>query len=126
MILSISTAEPSSCQRTVTLYGEKTETQRNVFRMLLKFRSTLARFLAGRWSFFGLGSEKKWHGIYSDKSDGNWDRTAEMIMVQLNAESGHPIFSASSVLERVDLRSKGHGKKSTAQRIEQKLSRRFS
>ena len=30
----------------MTLYRERTETQRNVFRILLKFRSTLAGFLA--------------------------------------------------------------------------------
>ena len=46
MNLSISTAESSSCQCMMTLYGEKTETQRSVFRILLKIRSTLAGFLA--------------------------------------------------------------------------------
>ena len=29
------------------------------------------RFLLGRWSFWGLGSEKKWYGTYSDKPDGD-------------------------------------------------------
>ena len=29
------------------------------------------RFLLGRWSFFGLGSEKNWYGTYSDKPDGD-------------------------------------------------------
>ena len=32
----------------------------------------------------------------SDKPDGNWDRTADMMILQLTAESGHPIFRASS------------------------------
>ena len=36
-----------------------------------------------------------------------------MMILQLNTESGHPTFRASSVFERGDLRSKGHGKKST-------------
>ena len=36
-----------------------------------------------------------------------------MIFLQLTAESGHPLFRASSAFERVDLGSKGHGKKST-------------
>ena len=40
-------AESSSSQCIfMTLYGEKTETQKNVFRILLKFRSMLAGFLA--------------------------------------------------------------------------------
>ena len=35
------------------------------------------RFLHGRWSFWGPGSEKKWDWTYSDKPDGDWDKTAE-------------------------------------------------
>ena len=35
-----------------------------------------------------------------------------MMMLQLNTESGHPIFRASSASEKGDPRSKGHGKKS--------------
>ena len=29
------------------------------------------RFLLGRWSFLGPGSEKKWCGTYSDEPDGD-------------------------------------------------------
>ena len=54
------------------------------------------RFPRGRWSFLGPGSEKKWNETYSDKSDGNCDRTAEMVMLQLHTESGHPIFRATN------------------------------
>ena len=32
------------------------------------------RFLLGRWSFLGPGSEKKWYGTYSDKPDSDWTR----------------------------------------------------
>ena len=39
------------------------------------------RFLLGRWSFFGPESEKTWYGTYSDKPDGDWDRTAERMML---------------------------------------------
>ena len=35
------------------------------------------------------------------------------MILQLNTESGHPIFRASNVFERRELGSKGHGKKST-------------
>ena len=35
------------------------------------------------------------------------------MILQLNTESGHPIFGASSAFERGDLGSKRHGKKST-------------
>ena len=49
------------------------------------------RFLLGRWSFLGLGSEKKWYGTYSDKLDGDWDKTSERMMLNF-AERCHPIF----------------------------------
>ena len=53
------------------------------------------RFMLGLWSFSGLWSEKKWYGTYSDKPDGKWDKTAERMMLNF-AESGHPIFRATS------------------------------
>ena len=40
------------------------------------------------------------YGTYSDKPDGNWERTAEMMMVQLHTESSHPIFRAFCAFER--------------------------
>ena len=39
-----------------------------------------------------------------------WDKTAEGIMLNF-AESGHPVFRASSALERGELKSKGKGVK---------------
>ena len=58
-----------------------------------------------------LGSEKKWYGTYSDKPVGDWVEIAELMMLNF-AESGHPIFRATSSLERGELRSKAKGKKS--------------
>ena len=57
------------------------------------------RFLLGRWSFLGAGSEKTFHGTYSAKPGGDWDRTAERRMLNF-AESGHPIFRATSAVKR--------------------------
>ena len=34
------------------------------------------RFGAGQWSFFGLGSEKKWYSTSEDGPQGEWDRIA--------------------------------------------------
>ena len=67
------------------------------------------RFLRGHWSFLGPGSEKKSYGT-SDKPDGVWDRMAEEMLLNFS-ESGHPIFRATSALERRELRSKVGGKK---------------
>ena len=69
------------------------------------------RFGAGQWSFLGPGSEKKWSSINEDSPQGEWDRKTEKMMVTL-AESGHPVFGATSPLSRVVLKSKGGGKMS--------------
>ena len=39
------------------------------------------RFTRGHWSFPGPGSEKKWYGTHVNKPDGEWDKTAEDMML---------------------------------------------
>ena len=70
------------------------------------------RFPAGRWSFLGPGSEKKWYSTYIDRPRGEWDRVAELMMIF--GESGHPVFRATSPSSRGTLNSKGGGKLSMA------------
>ena len=70
------------------------------------------RFPAGRWSFFGPGSEKKWYSTYIDRPRGELDRVTELMMIKFR-ESGHPVFRATSPLARGTLKSKGGGKLST-------------
>ena len=67
------------------------------------------RFGTGQWSFIGPGSEKKWYSISEDSPQGVWDNMAERMLLEF-AESGCPIFHATSPLSRGRLRSKGHGK----------------
>ena len=67
------------------------------------------RFPAGRWSFLGPGSEKKWYSTYNERPRGEWDRVAELMMIKFR-ESGHPVFRATSPLSRGTLKSKGGGK----------------
>ena len=55
------------------------------------------------------GSEKKWYCISEDSPHGVWDNMAERMLLEL-AESGCPIFRATSLLPRGRLKSKGHGK----------------
>ena len=57
----------------------------------------------------GPGSEKKWYSIKEDSPQGIWDNIAEKMLVEF-AESGCPIFRATTPLSRGQLRSKGHGK----------------
>ena len=70
------------------------------------------KFSQGRWSFFGPGSEKKWCSTHESKPQGEWDRVAELMMMEFS-ESGHPVFRATSPLSRGVLKSKGSGKLST-------------
>ena len=67
------------------------------------------RFGTGRWSFIGPGSEKKWYSIKEDSPQGIWDNIEEKMLMEF-AESGFPIFRATTPLSRGQLRSKGHGK----------------
>ena len=64
------------------------------------------RFGAGQWSFLVLGSEKKWYSIGGDSPQGGRDSIAEQMMLTF-AESGHPVFRATSPLCRGVLKSKG-------------------
>ena len=67
------------------------------------------RFSPGRWSFLGPGSEKKSYSISEDSPQGEWDKMAEKMMLTF-AESGHPVFRATSPLSRGQLKSKCGGK----------------
>ena len=66
------------------------------------------RFPAGRWSFFGLGSETKWYSTNKERPGGKLDRVAELMMIKFG-ESGHPVFRATSPLSRGTFKSKGGG-----------------
>ena len=66
------------------------------------------RFGIGQWSFIGPGSEKKWYSS-ENSPQGAWDHIAEEMLLKF-AESGHPIFRATTPLSRGKLKSKGKGK----------------
>ena len=55
------------------------------------------RFPAGRWSFLGLGSEKKWYSTDNERPQGKVDKVVELMMINFG-ESGHPVFQATSPL----------------------------
>ena len=74
-----------------------------------EFVKTFAqRFGIGQWSFIGSGSEKKWYPS-ENSPHGAWDHVAEDMLLKF-AESGHPIFRATTPLSRGQLKSKGKGK----------------
>ena len=67
------------------------------------------KFGTRQWSFIGPGSEKKWYSMKEDSPQGIWDNIAEKMLLEF-AESGCPIFRATTPLSRGKLKSKGHGK----------------
>ena len=75
-----------------------------------KVVSILAKkFGIGQWSFIGPASEKKWYCMEENSPQGIWDHIAEKMLLEF-AESGCPIFRATTPLSRGKLKSKGHGK----------------
>ena len=69
----------------------------------------IATYALRCWSDLGPGCEKMWYGTHVNKPNGEWNRLAEIMMINF-AESGHPNFQATSPLGRGELKSKG-GKK---------------
>ena len=67
------------------------------------------KFGIGHLSFIGPGSEKKWYSMEENSPRGIWDHIAEKMLLEF-AESGCPIFRATTPLSRSKLKSKGHGK----------------
>ena len=75
-----------------------------------KVVSILARkFGIGQWSLIGPCSEKKCSSMEENSPQGIWDHIAEKMQVEF-AESGCPIFRATTPFSRVKLKRKGHGK----------------
>ena len=75
-----------------------------------KVVSILAKkFGIGKWSFIGSGSEKKWNSTEENSPQGIWDHIADKMLLEF-AESGCPIFRATTPLSRCNLKSKRHGK----------------
>ena len=100
-ILFMSMFNDISCDRK----GNKEECLANgrVVKVLAK------KFGIGQWSLIGPGSEKKWYSGAENSPQGAWDRIAGEMLLEF-AESGHPIFRATTPLSVGKLKSKGHGK----------------
>ena len=63
--------------------------------------------------------KKKWYSSAENSPQGIWDQTADEILLEF-AESGHPIFRATTLLSRGNLKSKGHEKLSIHHCADQK------
>ena len=67
------------------------------------------KFGIGQWSFIGPGSEKKWYFMEENSPQGIRDHIADEMLLEF-ADSGHPIFRATTPWSRGILKSEGHGK----------------
>ena len=103
----ISQEESYSCRCSMTFPVDQETMKKNANLVSLYAK----RFGKGQWTFIGPGSEKKWYSISEDSPQGEWDHTAEKMLIEF-AESGCPIFRATSPLSRGRLKSKDHGKSS--------------
>ena len=63
------------------------------------------KFGIGQWSFIGPGSEKKCYSMEENSPQVIWDHIAEKMLLEF-AESGHPIFRATTPLSRVFSKAK--------------------
>ena len=101
----ISQEELYSCQCSTTspVDQDKIECESNANLVSLYAK----RFGKGQWSFNGPGSEKMWYSISEVSPQGEWDKMAERMLLEF-AESGCPIFCATTPLSGGRLKSKGH------------------
>ena len=58
------------------------------------------RFPARRWSFLGLGSEKKWYSTFNERPRREWDRVAELLMDQIQRKRIPSFPSHESIVSR--------------------------
>ena len=92
--------------------------KKNVWQTLDSYLCMQEDLEKDKWSFIGPDSEKKWYSISEDNSQGIWDKIAERMLLEF-AESGCPIFRATTPLSRGQLKSKGRGKLSIHYAVDQ-------
>ena len=100
-ILFMSMFHDISCDRKGN--KEKCLANAKVVKVLAK------KFGIGQWSFIGPDSEKKWSSGEENSPQGAWDHISDELLLEF-AESGHPIFRATTPVSTGILKSKGHGK----------------
>ena len=91
--------------------GEHKETMKIIWRIPWMLQHTPRSSRTNVGHFWDFGYEKKLYGTHVSKPNGEWNKTAEVMMLNF-AESGHRVFRATSALERGELKSEECGKKS--------------
>ena len=90
------------------IFCDRYDNKDECFRNANIVKTCAGRFGIGQWSFVVPGSEKKWYSS-ENSPQGAWDHIAEEMLLEF-AESGCPIFRATTPLSRSKLKSKRNGK----------------
>ena len=83
--------------------------KKNAWQMPISLLKTQKDLEKDNGHLLVLVLKKKWYCFSEDSPQGIWDTISERILVEF-AESGCPVFSATSPLSRGQLKSNGHGK----------------
>ena len=102
----------SSCRCSMTSHGDLNTMNRNAKLTPTSFLFMQEDFYQEDGHSSDLDQKKKWYSTHGSKPQGEWDRVAELMMINFG-ESGHPVFRATSPWSRGTLKSKGGGKLST-------------
>ena len=105
----ISQEESYSCRCSTTSPVDQETMKKNACQMPISFLYMQKDLEKDNGHLLVLVLRKKWYSISEDSPQGEWDKMAERMLLEL-AESGCPIFRATSPLSRGRLKSKGHGK----------------
>ena len=97
------------CRRSTTFLVEQKTMKKNVWQMLDSYLCMQEDLVKDNGPLIGPGSVKKWYSISEDSPQGICEKIAERMLIEF-AESGCPIFRATTPLSRGQLKSKGHGK----------------
>ena len=83
--------------------------KKNAWRMPNSYLCTQEDLQKDNGHLLVLVLRQKWNSISEDNPQGIWDKIAERLLLEF-AESGCPIFRATTPLSRGQFKSKGHGK----------------
>ena len=107
--LRISQEEVYSCQCSTTSLVDQETMKKNACQMPISFLYMQRDLEKDNGHSLVLVLRKNWYSVSEDSPQGEWDNMAERMMLEFT-ESGHPIFRATCLLSRGQLKSKGHGK----------------
>ena len=103
------TGKFSLCQCSTTFLVTEKATKMNVWQMPESSKYLQGNLVLDNGHLLVQVLKKKWYSMEDNSPQGIWDHIADKMLLEF-AESGHPIFRATTPLSRGNLKSRGHGK----------------